>query len=298
MTASPIVDPHHHLWDLTHNRYPWLQDAPFHDRGWGDWSSLRSDYLIDDFLADAHGQHLIKSVHVQANYDPPDPVGETRWLQGIADRHGFPHGIVAYANLAMDDVARTLEAHAQFKNLRGIRQVLNRHADPALNRADRDYLADERWRRNFALLRRHDLSFDVQVYYRQMTQVAELARHYPDIQLILDHDGMPAERDAAALEGWRQGMAVLAQCPNIAVKLCGYGMVDLHWTVDSIRPFIERTLDLFGTERCMFASNFPVDKLMGSYARTWDAYRDVVASYSPDERGKLFCDNAIRIYRL
>jgi predicted TIM-barrel fold metal-dependent hydrolase len=286
------------LWDVTHNRYPWLQDEPFHSRGWGDWGSLRRDYLVSDFLADARDQGLIKSVHVQANYDPRDPVGETRWLQGIADRHGFPNGIVAYANLADHDVERTLEAHARYRNLRGIRQVLNRHTDSKLNRADRDYLADERWQTNFGLLRRHGLSFDVQVYYQQMPQIAELAQRYSDMQFILDHDGMPAERDADAIEGWRQGMERLSQCPNVAVKLCGYGMVDFHWTTAGIRPFIKHTLDLFGVQRCMFASNFPVDKLMSSYDRLWNAYREIVASYSQAEQQSLLCDNAIRIYRL
>jgi predicted TIM-barrel fold metal-dependent hydrolase len=294
----PIVDPHHHLWDLGHNRYPWLQDEPFHDRGWGDWSSLRTDYLIDDFLADARGQDLVKSVHVQANYDPRDPVGETRWLQGIADRHGFPHGIVAYANFAADSIASTLDAHAEFKNLRGIRQVLNRHPNPKLNRADRDYLSDDAWRKNLALLRQHRLSFDAQVYYRQMPQIAALARLYPDIQIIVDHDGMPAERDPEAIEGWRQGMAMLAEYENISVKLGGYGMVDAQWTIESIRPFVERTLDLFGTSRCMFASNFPVDKLMSSYDRLWNAYRTIAASFSVDEQDRLFRANAMRIYRL
>lgn len=294
----PIVDPHHHLWDVTRNRYPWLQDEPFHDRGWGDWSALRRDYLIDNFLRDASGQDLIKSVHVQANYDPRDPVGETRWLQDTADQRGFPHGIVAYANLADSAVAQTLEAHAQHKNLRGIRQVLNRHADPKHNRADRDYLADERWQANFSLLHHHQLSFDAQVYYQQMPQLAELARRYPDTQIVLDHGGMPAERDPPAVEGWRQAMARLADCPNIAVKLCGYGMVDFSWTTESIRPFIEHTLGCFGVQRCMFASNFPVDRLMSSYDRLWNAYREIIACCSSAEQGALLCDNAIRIYRL
>jgi predicted TIM-barrel fold metal-dependent hydrolase len=293
-----IVDPHHHLWDLDRHRYPWLQQPPFHDRGWGDWSSLRRTYLLDDFLADARGQDLVKSVHVQANYDPDDPVGETRWLQAIADARGYPNGIVAYANLASPDVERVLEAHAQFSNLRGVRQVLNRHPDPKLNRAPADFLGDETWRRNLALLGRHRLSFDVQVYWQQMEQVAELARRYPDTLFVVDHDGMPAERGTDADEGWRRGMRQLADCPNIAVKLCGYGMVDIGWTVASIRPFIETTIEFFGADRCMFASNFPVDKLMSSYDRLWAAYREITAGHSEAERRQLFHDNAIRFYRL
>ena len=95
-----------------------------------------------------------------------------------------------------------LEGHARISRVRGIRQVLNRHPDPKLNRADRDYLADENWRRNLGLLRKFDMSFDVQVYYQQMPEIASLARRYPDIQFIIDHAGMPAERGAPAIDGW------------------------------------------------------------------------------------------------
>ena len=142
------------------------------------------------------------------------------------------------------------------------------------------------------------MSFDVQVYYQQMPDVAAMARRNPDVQFILDHAGMAAERDAAGITGWRQGMRLLADCPNVAVKLCGYGMLDLHWTVDSIRPFVLEPIDWFGKERCMFASNFPVDRLMATYDRLWNAYREIAAGCSADESHALFYANAERIYRL
>ncbi|SLN75619.1 amidohydrolase family protein [Oceanibacterium hippocampi] len=296
----PFVDPHHHLWDVERNRYPWLQDVD-HDRGWGDWSALRRNYLAADFMADADGLELVKSVHVQANYDPSDPVGETRWLHEIAAdpaARGIPHGIVAFADLSAPDAARTLDAHLEWPRVRGIRQVLNRHPDPKLNRAPRDFLGDPRWRDNLGLLAGRGLSFDAQVYHHQMKDLAELARRYPDLAIVLDHAGMPAERDPENLEGWRQAMARLAEAPNVVVKLSGFGMVDLTWTPDSIRPFVLHCIDCFGPSRSMFASNFPVDKLMSGYRRLWEAFDSLTEDFSDDERREMFRGTAERIYRI
>jgi len=295
-----IVDAHHHLWDLEHNRYPWLQ-GEISDRGWGDTRELQRNYLIGDFLADGARQALEKSVHLQANYDPSNPVGETAWLEAVAAdpaSRGFPHGIVAFADFSSPDAHATLESHSRYPRMRGIRQVLNRHANPTLNRAPRDYLGDPAWQQNLGLLRRYGWCFDVQVYWQQMPAVAALARRYPDLQFVLDHAGMPAERDAQGLEGWRNGMQQLAACPNMALKLCGYGMVDLRWTAASIRPFVLQPIEWFGPQRCMFASNFPVDRLMASYDRLWDAYRQITASLSEVERQQLFVSTAERIYRV
>lgn len=270
-----------------------------HDRGWGDTRSLQRNYLVADLLADAAGLGLEKSVHVQANFDPENPVAETGWLEKVANANGFPHAIVAFADFSSDEVQAQLEGHAAASpRVRGVRQVLNRHSDPSLNRAPKDYLADERWQANLGLLERYGWSFDAQVYWQQMAALAKLAARHPRIQFILDHAGMPVERDAAGLEGWRRGMQALAACPNVAVKLCGYGMVDNRWTEDSIRPFVLQPIEWFGPERCMFGSNFPVDRLMSGYARLWNAYRSVTADHSPGERDLLFRGTATRVYRL
>jgi predicted TIM-barrel fold metal-dependent hydrolase len=270
-----------------------------HDRGWGDLRPLQNNYLVPDLLADGARQGLEKSVHVQANFDPSNPVGETAWLEEVAADTGFPHAIVGFADLAAANVHAVLDGHAAAsRRMRGIRQVLNRHPNPVLDRAPQDYLANELWRKNLGLLERYGWSFDAQLYYQQMPALVALARRYPDLQFIVDHAGMPAERDAAGIEGWREGMKLLADCPNVAVKLCGYGMVDTRWTVDSIRPFLLQPIEWFGSERCMFASNFPVDRLMASYDRLWNAYRDITADFSTAEKDGLFRGNAERIYRL
>src|SRR5260370_41682788 len=123
--AIPVADAHHHLWDLKALRYPWLQGPPGAEGFSGDTSPIRRDYSIDDFLADSRGSGVVRSVHVQAEADPSDPVAETRWLQRIADAHGFPHDLVAFVALDKKDAETILEGHCQYANMGGIRQLLN-----------------------------------------------------------------------------------------------------------------------------------------------------------------------------
>ncbi len=296
-----IIDPHHHLWDLERFRYPWLAEPVEHFAG--DYAAIRRSYLVDDFLEDAKDVELVKSVHLQAELDhDDDPVKETVWLQAVAEdpaSRGFPHGIIAYADLAAADVSEVLARHGRAANLRGIRQILNHGPEPQLCAVARgDLMRDEAWRRGFALLEAHGLSFDLQIWPWQMEDAAALARDFPGTSIILNHTGMPLRRDAAGLETWRRGMALLAAQENVAVKISGLGMFERRWTTESIRPFVEETIAIFGSERAMFASNFPVDKLTGDYAKLWRSFDEITSALSPAARQRLFHDNAARLYRL
>ncbi len=296
-----IIDPHHHLWREEGGNYPWLQADESVEVIWGNPVDLPRNYLIGDLLGDFRNQNMVKSVHVQCEHDPARPVEETKWLQSLADAtgsQGFPHGIVGYANFAEPNIEETLEGHCRYPNIRGIRQILNVHDNPRFNHAARDYLKDVVWRKNFGLLKKHNLSFDLQLYFHQMADAALLARGNPEILFILNHTGMPADRDEESLRGWRKGMQTLANCPNVVVKISGLGMCDWHWTVESIRPFVLKTIEDFGVERCMFASNFPVDKLFSSYDMLWEAFKEITANFSSDEKVALFHHNAERYYRL
>ncbi len=295
----PTVDPHHHLWDLRRNPYPWLQERPLRPRLEGDITPIAQDYLLDDYLADIRHQNVVKSVHVECGWDPSDPAGETAWLQRLADQRGYPHGIVARATLDAPDVERVLEAHAGYRNVRGIRHAANWHLDPVKTYVDRpDLIRTEAWRRGFGLLRRFGFSFDLQIYPAQMHDAAALAHAHPDVLLVLNHAGMPVDRDEAGLDLWRRGMRELAAAPNVVAKISGLGAVDWHWTTKRIRPFVLQTIDLFGVARCMFASNFPVDKLYSDFDTLYAAFREITEPFSADERRALFHDNAARLYRL
>lgn len=299
-----FIDAHHHLWDLERNgaSYPWYSED-HGDRGWGDTAAIMQNYTPAELLADARagGLKILKSVHVQANFDFDNPVGETRWLEQVALADGsenLPTAIVGYADLSAPDVVSLLEEHAAFSRFRGIRQVLNRHEDAKLNRAPRDYLFDPNWREGLGQLAAMGLSFDAQIYHQQAGTLFEVAKALPDLALVIDHALMPAERDDAHIEGWRRAVRKLSELPNVSMKVSGFGMVDNRWTTDSIRPFALHCIDCFGPERIMFGSNFPVDKLMSDYGRLWRSYGEIVAAFSDSERHQMLIGTAERFYQI
>jgi predicted TIM-barrel fold metal-dependent hydrolase len=297
--TGPIVDPHMHLWDLDRHYYAWLQDTPLPNNPAGDMSPIAyKSYGLDDYLADAKGWNVVQVVHVECGLPPKDQLSETDWLQAIADQRGVIGGIVAGANLDDPNVEPMLAAHASRQAVRGIRQIVNWHADPAKTYGPTDKLLDAQWRKGFALLAKYRLSFDLQLYASQMTVAAELADAHPDIPLIVNHAGMPTDRDEAGLAAWREGLAVLAQRPNVSCKISGLAMVDRSWTTASLKPFVLQVIETFGIERCMFASNFPVEKIHGSFGAFYAAYDAITAGFSHDEREALFAGTARRIYRL
>jgi predicted TIM-barrel fold metal-dependent hydrolase len=292
-----IIDAHHHLWDLERHHYPWLANPAPHPAG----EPLRRSYRLSDFLEDARNQDLVKSVHLQAAMD--DPVQETAWLQSLADDpagRGFPHAIVAFADLADPRVEAVLERHCRYPNLRGIRFMVNYiEGEPLYCMTSRgDWLGDAQWRRGYALLEKYRLSFDLQVYCHQMAEAADLAGAFPGVRIMLNHAGLPHQRDPGYVESWRRGMRMLAERPNVAAKISGLAMFDHDWTVESIRPFVLDTIEIFGVDRCLFASNFPVDRLHSDYDAIWKAFDRITAHFSEAERRQLFHDNAARFYRL
>lgn len=290
-----------HLWDLSRISYPWLT-PPLPVGLTGDVSPIARNYLLDDYLRDATANdsrvRVTKVVNVEAGAAPADSLAETRWLQAIADTRGFPQAIVAHAELEKPDAASLLARHAAHPNVRGIRQILNWHPDPAKTYTPRDLLADESWHQGFALLSRHGFSFDLQIYPSQMPSAARLAARHPDMAIIHNHTGMPVDKDAAGIAAWRAGMRALAAQPNVAVKVSGLAMLDWRWTRDSLKPFTLETLEIFGSDRVMIASNFPVDRLFGDFAGFYGAYRSLLAGASEEERSRLFARNAARIYRI
>ncbi len=292
-----IVDAHIHLWNLDENYYPWLSDG---DRPSvvSDYSSLRRNYLVTDFLNDAASLEVIAAVHIQAEHDPRDHLRETRWLQGVADSatsRGIPQAIVANADLAATDAEALLDAHCTFANVRGIRQALHRRLDSV---PPYDPLLDPSFRKNFYLLSKYRLSFDLQFFPHQGLAVEALVRAHPGVQFILTHAGMPLWRDAERLGLWRNSMIQLARYPNVATKISGFGMYDSTWDAKSIEPVLALAIEHFSPARCMLASNFPVEGINKSYVDVWRIYSQYFATWSAAERQALFCDNALRYYRI
>ena len=292
-----IVDAHFHLWDLDENYYPWLCDGNRPSLV-GDYSSLRRNYVVADYLRDVGDLDVVAGVHIQAEHDHRDPVRETRWLQRVADdpaSRGFPHAIVADADFTSPDIDAVLEQHCAFANMRGIRHALHRRLDDA---GPYDPLLDPAWTRNFPLLEKHNLTFDLQLFPRQVAGAIELIRRNPAVQFVLTHAAMPFARDPEGVAQWRSAIRRYAAFPNVAIKISGFGGYDPTWSARSIDPIVSDVIAAFGPQRCMLASNYPVEGIVKRYADIWSIFVEYFASYSAAERERIFCGNAARIYRL
>jgi predicted TIM-barrel fold metal-dependent hydrolase len=295
----PIVDPHQHFWDLGRNYYPWLCDpkpVPFR---YGDYTSLKRNYLPPDYLRDAGPLNIVKTVHEDALWEQSDPAGEGRWLEQVAQEYGYPHACVGSALLARDDIERVLTAHAKVKLTRGVRNFPASAAKPSdAKRGAPGSMDDPKWRRGYALLEKHGFSFDVQVPWWHLDALAELARDFPNTQIVIVHTALPVDRSEEGLAAWCAALETAAAQPNVAIKISGLGRPGLPWTLTANGTIIRDTINIFGHERCMFASNFPVDGLTGSFQMIYGGFRAAVSNRPMEERRMLFHDNAVRIYRL
>ena len=302
MKNIPIVDAHHHLWDLNneHTKYSWLMVTEG-EAFFGDYAAIRKSYLLEDYIKDAQNQNLIKSVHVQAEHDDDKPVNETAWLQSLADNHSskLPNAIVAFADFSKDNIVEILDGHQEYKNTRGIRQILSfNKEEPKYSHASEDFMKNTTWVENFKNIRNRNLSFDIQIYKHQMQDAADLANKYDDVLFILNHTGEPCYQTIEYIQSWEENMKKLAKCENVAAKISGLGMFDPQWTIDSTRIFVEKTIQIFGIDRCMFASNFPVDKIFNTFDNYWESFKEITNNYSENDKKLLFSSNAEKFYRI
>lgn len=290
MADLPFVDTHVHFWDLERPElhYSWLEPDVRHPV-LGDIDEIKFPlYDAARFRDEVAKANVAKVVHVQAALGVQDPVAETLWLQEQAHATGVPHAIVAHADLRDPDVERELERHAEASPLlRGIRDF-----------SQGDYLVDPAFERGFSKLADHGLVCDLDCVWEDMHKARDLARRHPDAIVVLDHAGFPRERTPEYFENWRRGVATLAEADNVVCKISGLGMCDNRWTVDSIRPWFEHCVEAFGSERCVLATNWPVDRMYSDYGTVVDAYARIVEGWSPDEQVALFSGNAERVFRV
>lgn len=295
MKIARVVDAHVHLWNLNHIRYPWLTPPFSNDGPNGSVETIAKPYLLENYFTDAQDIPVQKIVHLEAGAHPDDALKETLWLQAMAEKTTFPQAIVAHAPLNNQNLEAVLEAHSQCKNLRGIRHIVNWHPNPNLTYTPKNLLADPAFQRGYHLLNKFGLSFDLQIYPNQMCQAYELAKANPNVAVIINHMGMPVDRNK---EEWQQGIALLSTLPHVSVKISGFGFIDRRWNHADMSDLIVQTIDRFGTDRVMFSSDFPTDKLFNSFGQAFNTYAQVALAFSDAEKDALFAANAERIYRI
>ena len=291
-----MIDAHHHIW--RHQDLPWLL-GPELPRIFGPYAAIRRDYLIREYLADIEGTGITKSVYVQANWAPNWFVDEVAYVQSVADEHGWPHGIVAFADMTSDDVRPALDRLRAFPAMRGVRHQLHWHENPTYRFAPRaDLATDPKVMANVGRLAEYGWTFDLQVFPDQMEGAARLAESCPDVTLILVHAGMLVNTSGDGWQAWRRGMKRLAACPNVVSKLSGFGTFIHRNDPEFIAAVIGATVKLFGAERCLFGSNFPIEKLWTTYGELFSAFREGAAGLPKIQQKQIFNDTAQRVYRL
>jgi predicted TIM-barrel fold metal-dependent hydrolase len=293
---EPAIDAHHHIWrqaDL-----PWLL-GPMQPRIFGPYEPIRRDYEIREYLDDIAGHGVVGSVYVQANWPADRAADEIAYVARAAQETGWPQAIVGYADLTVPDVRPQLDRIATQPLLRGIRMQLHWHENPQYRFAARpDLAADPVLQRNVARLGEYGLVFELQVFAAQFAGAAALAEACPGVTFVLQHAGMPEDLSPAGLAAWREGLALLALRPNVLAKLSGLGTFIHRNDAAHVAAIAGDTLAAFGPGRCLFGSNFPIEKLWCGYGELIAAHRAAIAHLSPDDRRAVLHDVAARTYRI
>jgi predicted TIM-barrel fold metal-dependent hydrolase len=296
MKSIPTIDAHHHIWRL--NDLAWLS-GPQVPRIFGPYQPIQRDYTIDEFRADTAGCDVVKSVYVQTNWPAGQSYDEARWVQSVADATGWPHANVAYADLADPDLGALLARLVKLPATRGIRQQIHWHENTQYRFAPRpDLMNDSDWRHGLAMLADHGLLFELQVFTSQMMDGAKLARSFPDTTFVLEHAGMLEDMSPSGWQRWRKGMTGLAECPNVNVKLSGLGTFVHACRADVMDPIIKETVAMFGAKRCLYGSNFPIEKLWTDYGTFYRTFRNAIAHLDEGEQVAILHDTAARLYRI
>jgi predicted TIM-barrel fold metal-dependent hydrolase len=296
MKSVPTIDAHHHIWRL--NDLPWLS-GPQVPRIFGPYQPICRDYPIDEYHSDIAGCDIVKSIYIQTNWPVGQSYSEARWVQWVADATGWPHANVAHADLADPYAGVLIERLSRLPATRGIRQQLHWHQNPQYRFAPRpDAMNDEHWRRGLGMLADHGLLFELQIFSSQMENGARLARSFPDIVFVLEHAGMPEDMSPRGWQLWREGMMALAGCPNVNVKLSGLGTFVHACRENIMGPIIKETVAMFGADRCLYGSNFPIEKLWTDHATLYQTFRNAIAHLSESEQAAILHDTAARLYRL
>lgn len=296
--SGPIVDAHHHFWEPELGKQPWLRPDVTIPFRYGPYDEIKRSYLPPDLLDDAAGFAIVGTVTMETEWELDDPVGEIVYTEKIAEEYGLPNAAVAHAVLRDPNIERTIEELAGHSIVRGIRNKPGQAASPAEAAAQPSLLMDPQWRKGYRLLDRYGLDFELQVAWWHFSEAIDLIQSFPETQMIINHAGLPSDRSREGIAGWTRALRQIAAYDNVAIKISGIGLQGVPWTVGNNRVIVETIAEVFGPDRIMFASNFPVDSLAGSYRDIFGGFVEISTNWSAAEQTAAFIGNAVRYYRL
>jgi predicted TIM-barrel fold metal-dependent hydrolase len=294
---GPIVDAHHHVWDLSLGQHPWLAPEGRVAHRYGDYEAIKNDYLPADYLRDIAGTGIVASVYMEAEWTPGDGLAEVALVERYRETSGVPGSMVAQARLDDADAAAELAALGTVAAVKSVRHKPGGATSPAEAAAGvRSLLSDDRWREGYARLGDQGLHFDLQTPWWNLAEARRLVDDFPDTTLVIDHAGVLADRDDETLAAWRSALDHIAEAPNVVIKASGLCVAGAPWTVESNREPILDLVRVFGAERVMFGSNFPVDGMFTTLPALVDGYRTILAELDPAAQRAVLHDTAQRVY--
>lgn len=287
----PITDTHIHLWNFKHPELKWDWLAPnFIHPILGNIDAIKSErFILDDLWAEARFAGIQAFVHIQAAIGSPNPVTETRWLTAMAADSPVDLRIIGNASLGNSGALSELDAHCESPLFAGIRDFA---AEPMLASGE----IDSTYEKSLNYLTKSALVFDLDCEWMNMPSAVELAKRHPELKIVLEHIGFPRSRNEDYFLNWRKAILLLAKAPNVTMKISGLGMTDPRFSQESLRPWIEVCLEAFGPARCVFGSNWPVDRLYSSYDSIIRFLRNFISTLSFHEQEMICNGNARTLY--
>ncbi|WP_314314973.1 amidohydrolase family protein [uncultured Acinetobacter sp.] len=294
-----LIDAHFHLWNLNACHYPWLSDQYQANTFMGDYRTLCKNYMLNDLRQDTAQVELIAGVHIEAEHSRINPWAELEWLQHQQQQHAFNMVYIAYAPMLADDISAYLSQLNRMNRVRGVRYKPVTSLDPnAVKPRGAGSLHDPQLRQNLNLLTQYNWVWDARVPYWHLHELAQLAHQLPELTIAVEHMGLPWGRGKEQLNQWALGMQQLADCPNISVKLSELSTPDRQWHWNENIELMQKVIDWFGIERCMFASNYPVAGLLMPYEKLVNAAQAALVGMSDQQCEQFFVHNAAQLYQI
>jgi L-fuconolactonase len=277
----PIIDAHQHFWQLSQPfDYGWLRAGPN--------APICRDHLPDNLLPHLRATGVARTVFVQTQHN----IAENRWVLGLAEQYDFLAGVVGWVDLAgpqCEDQVQEFRAHPKFV---GVRHVVQ-------DEPDEDFIVRPEVLRGLKVLEKYRVPFDLLFYVKHLRHAATVARALPNLPLVIDHLAKPGIKEQRVAD-WLPHLRTAAACPNVYCKLSGLVTEAdwQRWTVADLKPYVQAALELFGPERCMFGSDWPVCELAATYEQVYQALVDALGPLSAGERDAIFGGTAARFYGL
>ena len=294
-----IIDAHHHFWDLNKNYYPFLRDKIDPNFFLGNYETIRENYLPIDYINDSTNHNVVGTIHCEAEWDRNDQVGETRWLKDLSLNNKFPNAIVAHAWFHKKNSEEIIAEQASFDMVKGIRsKPITKFSQNSQEYLYEGSMQDINWRNGLKLLEKYNLNYDLRIPNWHLEEAVEIVRLIPNTKVIINHAGFPWNRTDEGMDYWRKGIKLMSLEPNTFIKLSEFGVKGEDWNYYQNKKIIHELIDLFGPQRCMFASNFPVSKIKISFDDLYKNYKKIVKDFSDDEKKWLFAKTASEVYNL